>query len=89
MGIKELSEGWSFTEIGGGEGTKDEEWLSIEQVPTSVHVELLKAGRIPDPVSRFFYQRTPVDRTAICPSSSGYTSGMCSVSAHSVVRQRF
>lgn len=50
MGIKELSEGWSFTEIGGGEGTKDGEWLGVERVPTTVHVELLKAGRIPDPV---------------------------------------
>jgi len=54
MGIKELSSGWSFTEIGGGEGTKDGEWLSIEQIPTTVHVELLKAERIPDPVSFFF-----------------------------------
>jgi len=54
MGIRELTEGWSFTEIGGGEGTKDGEWLSIERVPTTVHVELLKAERIPDPVSRFF-----------------------------------
>ena len=49
--IKELIEGWSFTEIGGGEGTKDGEWLSIERVPTTVHAELLKAKRIPDPVS--------------------------------------
>lgn len=52
MGIKELSKEWSLTEIGGGEGTKDGEWLSVERVPTTVHVELLKAGRIPDPVSR-------------------------------------
>jgi len=51
MGIKELVEGWSFTEIGGGEGTKDGEWLDVERLPTTVHVELLKAGRIPDPVS--------------------------------------
>ena len=51
MGIRELVEGWSFTETGGGEGTEDGEWLGIEQVPTTVHVELLKAKRIPDPVS--------------------------------------
>ena len=53
MGIKELDEGWSFTEIGGGEGTGDGEWLNVERVPTTVHVELLKAGRIPDPVRLF------------------------------------
>lgn len=52
MGIKELSKEWLLTEIGGGEGTKDGEWLSVERVPTTVHVELLEAGRIPDPVSR-------------------------------------
>lgn len=55
MGIKELIEGWSFTEIGGGEGTRDGEWLNIEQVPATVHVELLNAKRIPDPVSRFSF----------------------------------
>lgn len=53
MGVEELIGGWSFTEIGGGQGTKDGEWLDVEQVPTTVHVELLKAGRIPDPVSHF------------------------------------
>ena len=59
MGIRELSEGWSFTEIGGGEGTKDGEWLNIERVPTTVHVELLKVERIPNPVSRFFLPADP------------------------------
>ena len=52
MSVEELVEGWTFTEIGGGQGTKDCEWLNVERVPTTVHVELLKAGRIPDPVSR-------------------------------------
>ena len=52
MGLtKELIEGWSFTEIGGSGGTGDGEWLNVERVPTTVHVELLKAERIPDPVS--------------------------------------
>lgn len=50
MAIISLDKNWSFTEIGGGEGTKDGEWLHIESVPTTVHVELLKAKRIPDPV---------------------------------------
>ena len=91
MGIRELSEGWSFTETGGGEGTRDGEWLSIDQVPTTVHVELLKAKRIPDPVSRFFLSRCAVQvgltDITIYASSSGYTSGMCSVSPHSLVAE--
>lgn len=41
---------WSFTQIGGGEGTKDGEWLQVSSFPTTVHVELLKMKRIPDPV---------------------------------------
>lgn len=51
MAITKLDKNWSFTEIGGGEGTKDGEWLAIESIPTTVHVELIKAKRIPDPVS--------------------------------------
>lgn len=87
MGIKELIDGWSFTEIGGGEGTQDGEWLGIEQVPTTVHVELLKAKRIPDPVSCFFFLqgtlRAVLTDITICPSSSGYMSGMYNVSPRS------
>jgi beta-mannosidase len=41
---------WSFTQIGGGEGTKDGEWLQVSEFPTTVHVELLKLKKIPDPV---------------------------------------
>lgn len=44
-------EDWSFTQVGGGQGTKDGEWLKVSNFPTTVHVELLKLGRIPDPVS--------------------------------------
>ncbi|KAF8913858.1 beta-mannosidase [Gymnopilus junonius] len=40
---------WSFTQVGGGEGTKDGEWLDVSSFPTTVHVELLKLNRIPDP----------------------------------------
>ncbi|KAF8192560.1 glycoside hydrolase family 2 protein [Pholiota molesta] len=40
---------WSFTQVGGGEGTKDGEWLQVSSFPTTVHVELLKLKRIPDP----------------------------------------
>ncbi|VDC02568.1 unnamed protein product [Peniophora sp. CBMAI 1063] len=46
---RELHDGWSFTQIGGGEGTKDGEWLETASFPTSVHVELLRLKRIPDP----------------------------------------
>ncbi|KAL4267421.1 Beta-mannosidase glycosyl hydrolase [Pleurotus pulmonarius] len=49
MVTKEISSGWSFTQIGGGEGTKDGEWVPASSFPTTVHVELLKLGRIPDP----------------------------------------
>lgn len=42
---------WSFTQIGGGQGTKDGEWLTTSEFPTTVHVELLRLKRIPDPVS--------------------------------------
>ncbi|EKM80323.1 hypothetical protein AGABI1DRAFT_120351 [Agaricus bisporus var. burnettii JB137-S8] len=42
-------EDWSFTQVGGGQGTKDGEWLKVSSFPTTVHVELLKLGRIPDP----------------------------------------
>jgi hypothetical protein len=45
-----LSQDWQFTQIGGGQGTKNGEWLPVSQFPTSVHVELLGLGRIPDPV---------------------------------------
>ncbi|KAK7470700.1 hypothetical protein VKT23_002122 [Stygiomarasmius scandens] len=48
MLVRSLKE-FSFTQIGGGEGTKDGEWLQVSQFPTSVHVELLNLKRIPDP----------------------------------------
>lgn len=44
-------EEWSFTQIGGGQGTKEGEWVGVSEFPTTVHVELLKLKRIPDPVS--------------------------------------
>ncbi len=50
--IRQLKD-WSFTQIGGGEGTKDGEWLQASQFPTTVHVELLKHKKIPDPVRLF------------------------------------
>ncbi|CAA7259722.1 unnamed protein product [Cyclocybe aegerita] len=40
---------WCFTQLGGGDGTKDGEWLKVSSFPTTVHVELLKLKKIPDP----------------------------------------
>ncbi len=41
---------WHFTQVGGGAGTKNGEWLQVDLFPTTVHVELIKLKRIPDPV---------------------------------------
>ncbi|KIY73725.1 glycoside hydrolase family 2 protein [Cylindrobasidium torrendii FP15055 ss-10] len=40
---------WAFTQIGGGQATVDGEWIQVSSFPTTVHVELLKQGKIPDP----------------------------------------
>lgn len=49
---KNLNEGWTFTRTAGGGGdiVKEGEWLGVQSFPTTVHVELLKQGKIPDPV---------------------------------------
>lgn len=49
-----INKNWSFTQLGGGEGTKDGEWLNCKHFPTSVHVELLDRKAIPDPVSHIY-----------------------------------
>lgn len=51
--MNRLLQDWKFTQVGGGEGTKDGEWLQVSQFPTTVHVELLNLKRIPDPVGLF------------------------------------
>lgn len=48
--MNRLLKDWSFTQVGGGEGTLDGEWLQTSDFPTTVHVELLKLKKIPDPV---------------------------------------
>ena len=50
---------WSFTQVAGGKGTADNEWLKVAQFPTTVHVELLRLGRIPDPVRRTLFDHLP------------------------------
>lgn len=48
--LRILNEGWSYTQVGGGLGTQDGEWLSATELPTTVHVELIRLKKIPDPV---------------------------------------
>ncbi|KAI0315972.1 glycoside hydrolase family 2 protein [Amylostereum chailletii] len=47
--LRSIHSDWSFTQIGGGQGTQDGEWLSASSFPTTVHVELLDLGKILDP----------------------------------------
>jgi beta-mannosidase len=49
---KTLHDNWYFTQVGGrGKDTaKEGEWLPVDSFPTTVHVELIKLKRIPDPV---------------------------------------
>ncbi|KAI5124966.1 hypothetical protein M0805_007392 [Coniferiporia weirii] len=47
--ITPLDKAWSFTQVRGGQGTKQGEWLDCRHFPTSVHVELLERAVIPDP----------------------------------------
>lgn len=42
---------WSFTQVGVSEPKEIGEWLPVSSFPTTVHVELLKLKKIPDPVS--------------------------------------
>jgi len=44
-----LNTNWEFTQIGGGQANNDGEWLQASKPVTSVHVELLKLKKIPDP----------------------------------------
>jgi len=53
--FKTLHNNWYFTQVtergDGGKGTlKEGEWLSVDSFPTTVHVELMKLKKIPDPV---------------------------------------
>lgn len=43
-----LNQNWEFAQLSEQKGV---DWHPVSRFPTSVHVELLKAGRIPDPVS--------------------------------------
>jgi len=44
-----IASGWRFSQVGGGQGTGNGEWLPVSTFPTTVHVELLRSNRIPDP----------------------------------------
>ncbi|KAF6762656.1 beta-mannosidase [Ephemerocybe angulata] len=47
-------EDWAFTQVDGGQGTTKDEWLPVSSFPTTVHVELLKLKKIPDPVRAMY-----------------------------------
>ncbi|KAI6119373.1 glycoside hydrolase family 2 protein [Pisolithus croceorrhizus] len=47
--VRFLHNDWIFAQLGGGQGTRCGEWLPVNGFPTTVHVELLKLKRIPDP----------------------------------------
>jgi hypothetical protein len=81
-----LLQDWTFSQVGGsGEGAnlKDGEWLKVSQFPTTVHVELQKLNKIPDPVRAISQCRLVPLILALVPnlsrSSSGLTSGMFNV----------
>jgi len=58
-----LGDGWTFTQTTGGQAGQEPEngeWLETSAFPTSVHVELLRLKKIPDPVSSANYNRINV-----------------------------
>ena len=46
--IRPIADGWQFRQVNGSQDY--EQWLPVSEFPTTVHVELLKSKRIPDPV---------------------------------------
>jgi beta-mannosidase len=54
--MRTIGSGWSFTQLSDAPGVeraiKDGEWVATQEFPTTVHVELLKLKKIPDPVRR-------------------------------------
>jgi beta-mannosidase len=52
--IRAIESGWSFAQLTDTPGVeraiKEGEWLATHAFPTTVHVELLKLKKIPDPV---------------------------------------
>lgn len=59
-----LNQNWEFSQLSEQEAV---EWLPVTQFPTSVHVELLKAGKIPDPVGMMIYIRLACLSLFHCP----------------------
>ena len=54
-----LDEGWAYS-LTNANGTetgevKVGEWTPVKHFPTTVHVELIKEGRIPDPVRSLLF----------------------------------
>lgn len=72
---------WRFTQIGGENRNvvKDGEWLETTEFPTTVHVELLKAKRIPNPVRVLFVSSVHPNIDTTVNSSLDCTNGMYNV----------
>lgn len=86
-----LHEGWTFTQVGEAarDVVKEGEWIPVQSFPTTVHVELLKAGRIPDPVSGAAHHPSSYEMAHTAGSLSDCRRGMCNVrSALSVSSMR-
>ena len=70
---KVIDEGWSYslTNAHGADtgAVKEGEWKAVKQFPTTVHVELLKEGKIPDPV-RLLFDISGGDAYNACSSSA-------------------
>jgi beta-mannosidase len=61
---------WHFTQVGGGDGTQNGEWLQVDSFPTTVHVELIKLKKIPDPVRPSHSVNLSTSETAFTVHSS-------------------
>lgn len=78
--VENINKSWSFTQLTGDQGIKKGEWVPCKQFPTSVHVELIQNGVVPDPVRpRHFLSDDQLTHTTSVNSSWACTSGMCSV----------
>lgn len=79
--IANIDKNWSFTQLTGDQGTKKGEWVPCKQFPTSVHVELIQNGVVPDPVRRsgHFSSDDQLTHTTYAISSWACTSGTFNV----------
>jgi len=70
-----IDKNWEFAQL---RPQQPLEWLPASTVPTSVHVELIKAGKIPDPVSIISFSAYFLNLCGL-PSLSARTNGKFNV----------